>query len=633
MIKWKESSRYAPYVKADPDCRFSDDGSNFRCVVGSPPLPADSRVQLLKVISPARESAVVLLSDGQFSIKAILSVEALATLEDELGEKLSVEVKGDVFLIRSATVVSTPYGPEDGHIQLYIDELQYQFNLRRTPHGLPPVAQHDDVRGLFHQISQIRYRQYAEVDSVGDIVSGGPQLDADTPKKAAQREGESLTVSGLVPSPLPLTGSSQTAVATQVPLPRKKRRMTPSLAQDGFTIETGVNLALPSGPLSSATRQENMRNALPNLRQLLQNQNQNCASLSHPRDLTFVLDNIDEPDFRNETIMRKSSPPISRPFPAALKHIATLHGSLPNSIQSEDISSFRLRYGRRKPPTSQQRLLDQESSWFPPVAGKQFPVPNVPIELLETWSSEGPILVADALRSESSQVGGKQYSTECEPVTRTEDSDSSSQTSSSEEELSWSQSPSQRKEDYLPPDSTTNSGLRLADYEIHVQRRPSIQSPSRHERSPDKSDVRGLRLAGRQEEFKESPAWPSTALSNNPKQLTRSKAWDSASQRPSPTSQSKISTTLSGNPFDGGHHNSRESGANDLPYRSPARDQQTSVNQFVPCSKIDMAIDSKKSSCDDDEMEIDVPRAYRDPAKFHRQKRSEHFKRAQREAW
>jgi len=49
VIAWKS------IVKPDPDAdveqrpRFSDDGSNLRSVVGSPPLDSDSTIQLLEV--------------------------------------------------------------------------------------------------------------------------------------------------------------------------------------------------------------------------------------------------------------------------------------------------------------------------------------------------------------------------------------------------------------------------------------------------------------------------------------------------------------------------------------------------------------------------------------------------------
>lgn len=53
-IAWK--SIVKPEPDADDDVahsRFSDDGSNLRSVVGSPPLDGNSKLQLLEVCSPA----------------------------------------------------------------------------------------------------------------------------------------------------------------------------------------------------------------------------------------------------------------------------------------------------------------------------------------------------------------------------------------------------------------------------------------------------------------------------------------------------------------------------------------------------------------------------------------------------
>ncbi|KXL50266.1 hypothetical protein M433DRAFT_434786 [Acidomyces richmondensis BFW] len=627
LIKWNESTKKSPQVKSDPDCRFFDDGSNFRCIVGSPPLPADSKVQLLEVISPARDAAVVLLCDGAYSIKATLSEEALANLEEELGEQLSMDVKGDVFLVHSATLISTPYGPEDGHIQLYIDKLQYQYNLRRTPNGLPLVKQHDDVRKLFCQISQIRYQQYAEADNVDCIDSGSPLLDTDMKVTDNLREADCTPVPGLLPSSWLLPDNSQAAVATQIDPSRKRRKMAPSLAKDGFAFETGVNLALPSGTLSSITRQDDMCNALPNLRRLLQNNK--CASPSYSRDPNTTTDNIDQRDSGNNQEGRRSSPFISRSSPETPEYLALPHSSLLKTSDRKDMSNFRLQYGRRKPPMSQQRLLNQESSWFPPEAGKQFPVPNVPIELLKIWISEAPIPVSEASRAELSQVGAQPNSTGYEPIVHTGNSDSSSQTSSSEE-LPWS--PSQRKDDYLPPDSTVNSGPRRPEFELQEQRRPSVQSPYRHEQSPNKRDVQHPQLLELQEQFNKSPVRSSTVFSSNSKACPKTKACDSASQMASIARISKVST-ISETPIDGSRRSYRESVRTDFPFRSHSTQHHTSTKQFNTNKEMGIGIEGPQISRNDDEMEMDVPRVYRDPARVHRQKRSEYFKHAQRVAW
>jgi hypothetical protein len=49
VIAWKSIVKPDPDAREDQRPRFSDDGSNLRSVVGSPPLDSDSTIQLLEV--------------------------------------------------------------------------------------------------------------------------------------------------------------------------------------------------------------------------------------------------------------------------------------------------------------------------------------------------------------------------------------------------------------------------------------------------------------------------------------------------------------------------------------------------------------------------------------------------------
>lgn len=49
VITWKSLVKPDPDASDEQRSRFSDDGSNLRSVVGSPPLNSDSTIQLLEV--------------------------------------------------------------------------------------------------------------------------------------------------------------------------------------------------------------------------------------------------------------------------------------------------------------------------------------------------------------------------------------------------------------------------------------------------------------------------------------------------------------------------------------------------------------------------------------------------------
>ncbi|KAK4547145.1 hypothetical protein LTR36_001366 [Oleoguttula mirabilis] len=172
VVKWNNDIKETPKIKNDPDSRFSDDGSNFRSAVGAPHLSTSSKAQLIKVFTGSNPASV-LLSDGQVSIRATLSEDAVAVLEDELEEKLSPDMKGDILSLAAVTLVSTPYGPADGHVQLYIDDWQYQYHLRKSVGDPKPIEKQQQVGHLLETIKHIRTQQYHDED-VGEHAQAGP---------------------------------------------------------------------------------------------------------------------------------------------------------------------------------------------------------------------------------------------------------------------------------------------------------------------------------------------------------------------------------------------------------------------------------------------------------------------------
>lgn len=55
VITWKHLVKPDPDASDEQRSRFSDDGSNLRSVVGSPPLNSDSIIQLLEVSMTKKE--------------------------------------------------------------------------------------------------------------------------------------------------------------------------------------------------------------------------------------------------------------------------------------------------------------------------------------------------------------------------------------------------------------------------------------------------------------------------------------------------------------------------------------------------------------------------------------------------
>ncbi|KAI6835493.1 hypothetical protein KC340_g5519 [Hortaea werneckii] len=509
VIEWHKAAQNAPKIKRDPDSRFHDDGSNFRSAVQAPTLTLDSKVQILEVIclSP---SPLLLLSDGNVSVKAKLSDTAVSVIEDELEEPLSTDMKGDVISITSIKVVSTPYGPADGCLQLEVDNLQYLYHLRKTVGTPDAIGQRQNVSTLLEVIRTIRANQYTDTlptnappqhphlrensivpqsqAVVGSAHNGTGAPEAQPDERGSQPGNFSNSSTKTQTSPAIHSLQTQQIFATQAKAPLKKSRKGPSLGEEGYEMAGGVNLAKPLGPAlgidKNATpspprsiRTESSKTDTAQLLNLFGSGPKAPSRASNPKELM----EIDVESSAGGDQVTAATPRVERLN--TTDHEA-LHGSQ-RSVKRRRLSAqdsdTRIEYARRRIPAQQQNLLDRKESWFPSAPGQVFPVPNVPIELLKAWD-----LAARDTHAQSDEASHEENSGNVGRVASTvdrndhdgagpasyhnrdgEDLDISS-SSGSNEEFSESQWPASQptstkdissspKRPALPPDSTGES--------------------------------------------------------------------------------------------------------------------------------------------------------------------------------
>ena len=484
VLSWKQT----PKVKQDPDSRFHDDGSNFRSITLPSLLPQDSKVQISKVVS-TEDPLTVLVTDGFTQVKALLSEDVVTSLEAELGEKMNQETRGDVFAIREATVISTSYGPSDGFIQLAIEEVEYLYHLRKSIGQPRPVEQRKEIAKLIDEISRLREQQYALAEKAG-ASSPDPLTGDATPGAIRRSNGNTPRSQKSTPrfrsSPPVIISQSprtQRAIATQVPTRRKPN--SPSLSTDGFEIASGVNLDRPTGTRhgtstirpSFASREQPPANGGTSAK-LLSLLGKRKAEVLSPRPEP-------EPQVTNASQHRSAPPtPEAQPHPCANVQPGANEepqvGTAPPSAQpipQRRISSQQTPkdYGRRRIPRDQQKLLDRPSSWLPSLPGQQFPHPNVPIELLKRWNAQAPRNSQPEVGPEATAAGAgvpaEKIAAEEVPMETSSDSSSDGE-SSLDEEIPWSQSPSQRKP-LRPPDSTMDNNSQPPP----VQKGPELFPP------------------------------------------------------------------------------------------------------------------------------------------------------------
>lgn len=455
VIAWKQAASTNPQVKPDQDDRFSDDGSNFRSVVVSPMLPTDCKVQIAEIL-PLQDPVTLFVTDGFTRAKAKLSGSALASLEAGLGEKLECDLKGDVVMIREMTIESTPYGPDDGLIQLAIGNLDYLYHLRK-PLGQPIlIKDRNEAQRLLEEITNLRIKQYhsSTTSSPAVIRAGASHVDENnTPKSQRSIDPSQVSSPAVNYSP-----STQRPLATQIPTRRKPSG--PTLAKDGYEMSEGVNL---SRPMAAGVRDTNAS---------VQNEpvapNDSSAKL-----LRLLGKRKAESPAKADGAARAVSPPPARSTrhePAVAPDVDS-RAVLPRQNASETeqptpSKQRRLEHRRHRIPRTQQKLLEKSSSWIPSLPGQRYPHPNVPIELLRQWNDQAERnaqLEAKSAGSSPSHLPEADVKTSVvnqEPKKGNDvyvgSASSSSSESSSDEEIpasQWPSSPTQRKPQ-LPPDSS-----------------------------------------------------------------------------------------------------------------------------------------------------------------------------------
>ncbi|KAK5135088.1 hypothetical protein LTR08_005613 [Meristemomyces frigidus] len=598
VIGWDKDVKSAPKIKQDPGSRFSDDGSNFRSAVGSPPLTtAGSKVQMLKVLAVS-DPATVVLSDGAISIQAILSEEAIATLEEELEEKLSLDMEGDVLSLAAVTVVSTPYGPAEGHIRLIVDDWEYQYHLRKAVGDPKPIEQQQRIGRLLENIKAVRTQHYSTGDRDGQAPSAA-QLDAphtvlgasQVDRSGAQRVNAlGSSRDGLQTQPAvgsSPSAQSQVRIATQ--LPPRKRIAKASLAKEGYELEGGVNLLGPSKPTMASAQQG--------------------ASVTHrgpfnvSSDLLRLVGAIEKPrttENKAPNILNEQSDPASQADNDLEIDVPVNHDRA--SLLSSPSSGDRNRYARRKIPSHQRRLLVKKFSVFPPPPGMQFPTPNVPVELLQTWNAE-PVLIREVLPQQSAshlrgvaEAKGNSAAVASEVNESTDMPDSSSD----EEIAEWSSSPSSPKRGMLPPDSTAGSGqgcLPLnADTTLSVMARFQLDLVLAKDLKGTEETWQFLGTA--RTVYHDTQTWYDLSMATR-------------KQAPHAVVGRTVSLVA-------------------IVQRPILENDTRGTAERIGQNTV---IQGTQFPSNGDEMELDVPRPLEDPAAAHRQRRTDHFKASQRRNW
>jgi len=691
VLRWNDSRG----IKREPGTeheyedeeRFADDGSNFLSTIGSPPLTAESnKLQIVKVLA-LDFAAIVLLSDGFTSIRATLSVNALAALESELDEKLSLEMKGDVICLEEVTVTSTPYGTSDGFVQLRIKSLEYQYSLRKTPKDSVPIEQRGEVVKLLKQITEHRSRpkHYQEDEVV--IKKEQPAEPTTSPKQLG--DGASHDVHGIADRgpdsrirtlPEPGDGASlvvrDDADISQTPQrlhdsqPRsspktrpaslrrgsfstqisgRKNQRGPTLGADGFETQMAINLARPT-TARMGTEVTSYQPRVARQHAAVSTDTSRLLGLMMGKEKAQPSRSTSPKPAPSEPIEIEEDTPIavdlgtrraessevltelqSRPqaVPASCKLI------IPCSQVDKHSSTFaahpalsrtpRPTYARRRPSQKQRSILDQPQSWFPSLPGRTFPSPNVPVQLLNQWNSE-----ASAIGSTTSQ---------CTPTSHTQqtihDHDADEPASASSMDASERSASSDSD---LRPSQWSQSPPRPAREQLPPD--SSAPTGSAKQRGPVYPDNHRLSPASAMNRV--TPGLPdrSSGLATGAKSKPFSQMHRHSSIQSGPTSRQASPRKLA-------THTLIEQGT--LPPNSSAASTESTTARRPPAhprwrhplpakppppsSAAETVIEGTQVPTADDEMELDVPRPLPDPALAHRKRRKEHFREAQLQEW
>ncbi|GIZ40028.1 hypothetical protein CKM354_000338400 [Cercospora kikuchii] len=499
VVEWKQQILNG--IKPDPETqsRFSDDGSNFRSEVASP--SSNTLVQLVEVLS-SEDVVTAYISDGSWKVKARFSEEAVATFEEDSGSPITTEVSGDLIRLERFTVVSTPFGPADGFVQLHIDEIEYH-TLRRTILGVShPVEVLYDIRTLIESTKSLRIPANATRDAQKHA-QNDPRPTVASPKTSKRSAAQE-------PQTTPIKKANRTLVSS------KRKSPGPTLGKDGFEVESGVNLHGPvqavthdidGSPPGPKTINPRLTELLPAKRPALPPKSLAAVEVTPQTQLptaqlpekalvrpppSRTASGGSKGDHRQhpassavvsetplKSASRKKAPhqddaPIAHTPSDAVPPSGTLQSTPRGKVSATNASLFA--YARRKIPHDQRKLLDNPASWLPSLPGRQFPAPNVPMALLTRWNHEAE---AGAAAASTSQLCADAYHQK--PASRSEalvDSDSSSEHSDGTTQ-DFTPSPSnnwQARQAAVPAatwvDSSVESDASLGGYSRHQSSSP-----------------------------------------------------------------------------------------------------------------------------------------------------------------
>ena len=702
VVRWRNSTKNVH----DAKLRFEDDGSNLRSAIGTTDWPPESIVQITNIVS-CRTPIVVVITDGHTQVKAKLFDSAIRTLESEIDQTIDLETTNDVISIRDATVASTPYGPKDEHVQLEIHGLEYKYHLRKSLGPTLPILQRPEVSRLVDEITEIRHQQYIMPEnpaeerstrtiSVVTATSGASREDSHRTTDEIHRPQVQRSLSQIQSSSQSSHHQSfntQNPIATQIPKSRKRK--APSLDEDGLEILQGNNLARPHGPNFSVPT----TGALPSKRRLSNGRDKLLGLLkSKPQAATVrqapttVRERSAEADIQPArssystpapTTTREhsaeadvqpaqSSPstPIVEPSTqdgveqiSLDKIVEVPEPTAPRPFSQNHVSirsEFQNYHCRRIEPI-QKTLLEKPDSWSPPLPGKHFPEPNIPIQLLTSWHDQ---LQASPAAVNSPRVGTVKDAQMAEDLSRHSSESGSDVSDSSDEELPWSQSQSRSqpsKRPLLPPDSSP------VDDTLSSPSDPRTYRPSESQQAPlsgtaklppDSSVGSSLHFTPLQKQTHPGSSASKPPTHNKGHSLRNGDTLNST--HPSPSIAIRHHRSPGNTQTSPSLNRSQELGnkASDAELSSPIemKAQRTPANsrQFSRPPTSASIVKATQLEYGDMEMEESVPRelgrlteqtiehtvqqsvvpsSERDPRIAHHQKRSSFFKRVQREEW
>lgn len=658
VIKWSRQLHASPRVKPETDVRFSDDGSNFRSKFDASAASHDLKVRIVSVIS-TDDPVTVEITDGFTRLRARLSEAAVAALQDETDTKIDFTTTDDVIAIKRATVISTPIGFANEHVQLTIDDVDYMYHLRKPIGRTIAIEERPTMSLLIQDINCFRIEQYTRPDQTSSPLETrirGSQANSNiggTPKSQQSMQRQILS-SPATNAASPMT---QAAMATQVPVRRKQH--APSLSNDGLEIQDGVNLAGPvqlrkhnagvqSNSVSHMSSGSNGISGAKLLGLLGKRKAEAPPEVIDPPNSPPAISTESATNRLHSHLVMQHSNHSAQAATAQFAHQTSPQRSWRNVYKD---------YSRRKIPKDQQKLLDHPSSWFPSLPGQQFPRPNVPVQLLKRWNDQVPKPPRARVEADSANELDELRSvvsvamTEDAPMDTSEDI--SEEGESSDGEVSESEWPPSQVRPGLPPDSTmaSNPGnaaspdKKIPQNSSAARMQPS--SPVQHSIPPrfrmqDRQNPRILHP------LPKKPDWISASndtprVSQNPLRRPDDSLSESRKRqsRDSSAQVEEAETTFESSSEDDSDDRSLRNERRALPSNSMSPSfmrpspKHIKRQHYAPSGTTSHIVKGTQLiGADGDELEMSVPRSLgEDPSVAHHRRRREYFKAARRKNW